>query len=85
MAEGRIVAAGALADQGDLTGALEVLAKARELSRKPRDHNLRQWYVLADLLDRSGDIIEARRFFGLVSSVDAGYADVVQRLTALGR
>jgi tetratricopeptide (TPR) repeat protein len=85
MAEGRIVAAGALADQGDLTGALEVLAKAREVPRKPRDHNLRQWYVLADLLDRSGDIIEARRFFGLVASVDAEYADVVQRLSALGR
>jgi tetratricopeptide (TPR) repeat protein len=85
MAEGRIVAAGALADQGDLTGALEVLAKAREVPRKPRDHNLRQWYVLADMLDRSGDIIEARRFFGLVASVDAEYADVVQRLNALGR
>ncbi len=85
MAEGRIVAAGALADQGDLTGALEVLAKAREVPRKPRDHHLRQWYVLADLLDRSGDIIEARRYFGLVASVDAEYSDVRQRLAALGR
>lgn len=85
MAEGRIVAAGALADQGDLPGALEVMVKAREVPRKPREHHLRQWYVLADLLDRSGDIIEARRYFGLVASVDAEYADVVRRLAALGR
>jgi hypothetical protein len=41
--------------------------------------------VLADLLDRSGDIIEARRYFGLVAGVDAEYSDVRQRLAALGR
>jgi tetratricopeptide (TPR) repeat protein len=85
MAEGRIVAAGALADQGDLRGALRLLERAREMPKKVREHHLRQWYVLGDLLDRSGDIIEARRFFGLVAQNDSEFADVVQRLAALGR
>lgn len=85
MAEGRIVAAGALADQGDLRSALSLLASARAMPRKVREHHLRQWYVLGDLLDRSGDVIEARRFFGLVAQHDADFADVTQRLAALGR
>jgi tetratricopeptide (TPR) repeat protein len=85
MAEGRIVAAGALADQGDVRGALRVLERCREVPKKVREHHLRQWYVLADLLDRSGDIIEARRFFGLVAQNDSEFADVVQRLANLGR
>lgn len=85
MAEGRIVAAGALADQGDLRGALEVMAKSREVPKKVHDHHLRQWYVIGDLLDRSGDIVEARRFFGMVAQQDREFADVMQRLASLGR
>lgn len=85
MAEGRIVAAGALADQGDLAGALRLLEKARTVPKKIRVHHLRQWYVIADLLDRSGDVIEARRYFGLVAQVDSEFADVMQRLASLGR
>lgn len=85
LAEGRIVAAGALADQGDLQGALSTMAKALEVPKKPRDYHLRQWYVLADLLDRSGDVIKARRYFGLVAAVDADFADVKDRLRTLGR
>jgi len=85
MAEGRIVAAGALADQGDLAGALKVMERAGDLPKRVRDYHLRQWYVLADLYDRSGDIIKARRYFGLVYEVDALFADVVDRLHALGR
>lgn len=85
MAEGRIVAAGALADQGDLAGALQLMAKAADIPKKVRDHHLRQWYVLGDLYDRSGDVIKARRFFGLVAVQDREYADVADRLRALGR
>lgn len=85
MAEGRIVAAGALADQGDLRGAIAVLDKAREMPRVPKSYHLRQWYALADLLDRAGDVVEARRFFGVVASVDADFVDVRDRLKALGR
>jgi len=85
LAEGRIVAAGALADQGDLQGALTVMAKAFDVPKKPRDYHLRQWYVLADLLDRSGDVIKARRYFSLVAEADREFADVVERLRSLGR
>ena len=85
MAEGRIVAAGALADQGDLAGALKVMQKATEVPKKPKEYHLRQWYVLADLYDRSGDVIKARRYFSLVAEVDREFADVVDRMRTLGR
>jgi tetratricopeptide (TPR) repeat protein len=83
MAEGRIVAAGALADRGDLKGALKIMERAADVPKKVRDHHLRQWYVLGDLHDRSGDIIKARRFFGMVAEHDADFADVVERLRGL--
>jgi tetratricopeptide (TPR) repeat protein len=85
MAEGRIVAAGALADQGDLRGALRIMEKGAEVPKKVREHHLRQWYVIGDLYDRSGDVIAARRFFGLVAGNDAQFADVADRLRGLGR
>ena len=85
MAEGRIVAAGALADQGDLRGALALMQKTGAAPKRVRDHHLRQWYVLADLYDRSGEIIEARRYFRLVAEADAQFSDVADRLRALGR
>ncbi len=47
MAEGRIVAAGAMADQGELNGALKLMERAGDVPKKVRDHHLRQWYVLA--------------------------------------
>ncbi|HEX2785545.1 MAG TPA: hypothetical protein VHN36_18320 [Ilumatobacteraceae bacterium] len=85
MAEGRIVAAGALADRGDLKGALKLMERAADVPKKVRDHHLRQWYVLADLHDRSGDIIKARRFFGMIAEIDADFADVPDRLRSIGR
>lgn len=85
LSEGRIVAAGALADQGDLAGALKLMTKAMEVPKKVRDHHLRQWYVLGDLFDRSGDVIKARRYFSLVLEHDREFADAADRLRALGR
>lgn len=89
MAEGRIVAAGALADQGDLAGALELMKKAMELPEKNRrkvhEHHLRQWYVVGDLFDRMGDVVKARRWFRLVADHDPEFADVADRLRSLGR
>jgi tetratricopeptide (TPR) repeat protein len=85
MAEGRIVAAGALADQGNLKGALKLMERGADVPKKVRDHHLRQWYVLGDLHDRSGDIITARRFFGMIYEVDPQFADVAERLRGLGR
>lgn len=84
MAEGRIVAAGALADQGDLKGALKIMERAADVPKKVREHHLRQWYVLGDLHDRSGDIIKARRYFGMIAERDADFADVADRLRAVG-
>jgi tetratricopeptide (TPR) repeat protein len=85
LAEGRIVAAGALADQGDLRGALAVMEPATKRAKTIRDHHLRQYYVLGDLSDRVGDPIAARRWFGTIADVDPDFADVEQRLRTLGR
>ena len=85
MAEARIVAAGALADQGDLKGALKLMERGADVPKKVRQHHLRQWYVLGDLHDRSGDIIKARRLFGMIAEVEPDFADVRDRLRGLGR
>ena len=85
MAEGRIVAAGALADQGDIAGALKLLLRVADAPKRVRDYHLKQWYVIGDLYDRSGDIVKARNFFKRVASVDPRYADVGDRLATLGR
>jgi tetratricopeptide (TPR) repeat protein len=85
MAEGRIVAAGALADQGDLRGAIELMEPATKRPKVVREFNVRQWYVLGDLYDRVGDPIAARRWFSAVADFDDEYADVTSRLRTLGR
>ena len=85
MAEGRIVAAGALADQGDIGGALKLLLRVADAPKRVRDYHLKQWYVIGDLYDRSGDIVRARNFFKRVAAVDSRYADVSDRLATLGR
>ncbi len=85
MAESRIVAAGAMADRGDLKGALKLMERAGDVPKKVREHHLRQWYVLGDLHDRSGDIIKARRLFGMIAEIDPQFADVSDRLRGLGR
>ena len=85
MAEGRIIAAGALADRGDLKGALKLMERGADVPKKVREHHLRQWYVLGDLHDRSGDIIKARRLFGMIHEIDPQFADVADRLRGLGR
>jgi tetratricopeptide (TPR) repeat protein len=85
VAEARIVAAGAQADQGDLQGALRTMARATQVPKKVRDHHLRQWYVLGDLYDRAGEPLEAVRWFELVASHDREFVDVTERLRALGR
>jgi hypothetical protein len=39
---------------------------------------------LADLYDRSGDVIKARSVFRKIERVDPAFADVVRRLEELG-
>ena len=85
VAEGRIVVAGSLADQGDLAGAIALLKASDRVPAKVRDHHLRLWYVLADLYDRSGDITKARALFTRIVQNDAEFADVADRIRQLGR
>ncbi|MGA1572167.1 MAG: tetratricopeptide repeat protein, partial [Ilumatobacteraceae bacterium] len=85
MAEGRIIMAGSFADQGELAEAIKEMQPARSKPKRVREHHLRQWYMLADLLDRAGDTVGAVRFFEQIAVADSDYFDVRQRLRALGR
>jgi predicted Zn-dependent protease len=82
--EGRIVYAGMLADQGDLTGAIAFVERgATQKPARVRDHHLRRWYVLGDLYDRSGNAPRARSWFERIAKAQAGYVDVAERLSRL--
>ena len=83
VAEGRLVAAGCLADQGDLRGAVKLLEGSLRHSR-PKVSHLRQWYALADLYERAGELPRARDLFTQIAVVDPDAYDVRQRLVALG-
>ena len=84
LAEGRIVAAGALADQGELQSAVRMMTHGTSDPHKVQEHHLREWYVLADLYDRAGDVASARRLFLKIQKSDAKFADVADRLNTLG-
>jgi tetratricopeptide (TPR) repeat protein len=86
LAEARIVAAGARADRGDLDGAIELLvaAGAARALRNPSDRHVRQWYALADLYERAGDLPKARELFVRVLQAEPDAYDVTDRLAALG-
>jgi hypothetical protein len=84
VAEGRIVAAGALADQGRLDEAIGVLAPAvSRPTSKPQLRHLRMAYALADLYERAGELPRARELFGRIAASDAEFVDVDARLRAL--
>lgn len=84
VAEGRIVAAGSLADQGRLDDAIALLEQGRLSSKHPEDHHLRLWYALADLYERGGEVPRARDLFERVARHDPDFVDVVDRRRALG-
>jgi tetratricopeptide (TPR) repeat protein len=83
VAEGRIVAAGALADQGRLQDAINLLQPALKPIRKAKEHHLRAAYALADLYERAGDLPRARELFQRIASADPDFVDVAARLRAL--
>jgi hypothetical protein len=83
VAEGRIVAAGALADRGDLRGAIALLERAKLDLKRPREHHLRLGYALADLYERVGDLPRARELFGRIAERDRGFYDAAARAKAL--
>jgi tetratricopeptide (TPR) repeat protein len=83
VAEGRIVAAGCRADQGDLAGAIAILERAGKRVNRPQEYHIRQWYALADLYERAGDLPRAKELFHRIDSTDPDAFDVRQRLRAL--
>ena len=82
--EGRIVLAGARADQGRLTEAIATLDRRSPQSNRVQDHHVRVWYALGDLYERAGDLPKARDLFQRIRRHDASFADVAERLAALG-
>jgi tetratricopeptide (TPR) repeat protein len=86
LAEGRIVAAATLAEGGDLNGAISLLATAgaTKALRNPSNRHVRQWYVLADLYERAGDVPRARQYFERVARAEPDAYDVAERLRNLG-
>jgi tetratricopeptide (TPR) repeat protein len=83
VAEGRIVAAGIRADQGDLSGAVALLERSLRRVDRPTERHLRQWYVLGDLAERAGDLPRARSIFAKVAAAEPDAYDVTARLRAL--
>ncbi len=83
VAEGRIVYAGSLADQGKLHDAIGVLEAAKSPAKRPKEHHLRVTYALADLYERAGDVPRARQLFGLVAAAEPTLGDVEARLRSL--
>jgi tetratricopeptide (TPR) repeat protein len=86
LSEARIVMASSLADHGDLEAAVQLLVEsgAEKPVRNPAERHLRQWYVLADLLERTGDVPRARQLFARVASAEPSAYDVDERLDELG-
>jgi len=82
--EGRIVMAGALADQNRVADAIKVLEAGPTDVRKPQDHHLRLWYALAAQYERAGDVPRARSLFARLVSVAPDFADAAERLDSLG-
>ena len=78
------MAAGALADRGELAGAVRLLGKGFRFPKEPREHHLRRAYALADLYERSGDHPQARALFARIAKADPGFLDAAERLAALG-
>ncbi len=81
--EGRIVAAGALADRGLLAEAVALLSDGWRLPKNPQDFHLRRAYALADLYDRGGDLPAARRLFAWIGRHAPDFADTSDRLADL--
>lgn len=81
--EGRIVMAGALADQGNLRDAIALLERSQRSVKRAEVHHLRQGYALADLYERAGDVARARELFRWVLTHEPDFADAAERAGSL--
>ena len=82
-AEAAVVGGAALADAGRFDEALSLLRSHPMPSDVARDHDLRVWYVLADVLERAGRKDDAVRAFRRILRHDPDAYDVAERLAAL--
>lgn len=83
LVEGRLVMAGTLADEGNFEEAIDLLRTEGKLRRNPDLAHLRQWYALADLYERAGDLSRARELFARVAEVAPDVLDAPERLASL--
>jgi len=77
--EGRIVAAGALADQGEMASAVRLLSKGWKRPKRPMEHHLRRAYALADLYERAGEAPRAKELFGWIAHHEPKWGDAKHR------
>ena len=77
--EGRIVMAGAQADQGFIDSGVRTLEKGWKIPNQPQERHLRRAYVLADLLERDGKIPKSRKLFGWIAAKAPDYGDAAER------
>jgi tetratricopeptide (TPR) repeat protein len=82
-AEAAIVAGAALADLGRYEEALTLLRRFDRGSEAARPSDLRVWYVIGDVLERSGRRRDAARAFRRILDHDANSFDAAERLARL--
>ena len=54
-------------------------AGASKALRNPSERHVRQWYLLADLYERAGDVPKGREYFERVFRTDPEAYDVAER------
>ena len=81
--EGRIVAAGDLADQDRVDEAIALLARGWRWPKRVAPHHLRRAYALADLYERAGDLPAARSLFERVAEHEPDLGEAAMRARAL--
>jgi tetratricopeptide (TPR) repeat protein len=82
-AEAAVVAGSALADMGRYEQALALLRRYDRDTSTAHEHDLRIWYVIADVLERAGRRSEAVDRFKRILAHDPDAYDVAERLAAL--
>jgi tetratricopeptide (TPR) repeat protein len=81
--EAAVVGGAALADLGRYDEALSLLRRFDRGPEVARPHDLRVWYVIADVLERSGRPKEAARVFRRILGHQPDAFDVPERLARL--
>jgi tetratricopeptide (TPR) repeat protein len=82
-AEAAVVGASALADLGRYSEALGLVRAVPTDPRKTRQLDLRLWYVMGDILARSGRPKEAAEQFRKILRHDPAAFDAAERVAAL--